>query len=414
MKKKKVSFAMLLLAASALGVIAGYVVGEPIAVIKPLGTLFTRLLFMLVPGLVFFSIASSFANIADIRKLSKWAGKIIGWFMLTTVIGTVIGTATGLFFKPGQGITLPDASYEVTKVSAQNYIEWIPSNAFGALADGNIIQIVFFAIFAGIAIVLMKNESHKDFLKTMLNAGQDLFLTIIKYVMYYAPIGIFALMASSVAAFKGSLLSEMSSFLTAYTVAFVLHIILVYFVMFWAITKLNPFTFFKKALPALITAFATTSSAGTMPVSLQATKDMGVDEELADFGIPLGVTFNMDSMALEIPLYIMLGMYAIGANPTVPQILQFVLLGVLFSIGCAGVPGGGIAIAVILVNTFGLPVEIVGWIAAVFFYLDVTGTAINVWGDMISTTIAAKTEGMLDEKKYNSIAAVGDTNSKAA
>ena len=123
MKKKKVSFAMLLLGASALGVLAGYVIGEPIAVIKPLGTLFTRLLFMLVPGLVFFSIASSFANIADIRKLSKWAGKIIGWFMLTTLIGTVIGTVTGLFFQPGKGITLPEASYEVTKVSAQNYIE---------------------------------------------------------------------------------------------------------------------------------------------------------------------------------------------------------------------------------------------------------------------------------------------------
>lgn len=401
MKKRKVSFAMLLLLASVLGLIAGYVFGEPIAVIKPLGTLFTRLLFMLVPGLVFFSIASSFANIADIRKLSKWAGKIIGWFLLTTVIGTIIGTATGLIFKPGMGIRLPEASYEVTEISAQNYIEWIPKNAFEALAQGNIIQIVFFAIFVGIAIVLMKNETHKTFLKTMLNSGQDLFLTIIKYVMYYAPIGIFALMASSVAAFKGSMLSEMTSFLTAYTVAFVLHVVLVYFVLFWVVTKLNPFTFFKKALPALITAFATTSSAGTMPVSLQSTKDMGVDEELADFGIPLGVTFNMDSMALEIPLYIMLGMYAVGANPSVAQIFQFVLLGVLFSVGCAGVPGGGIAIAVILVNTFGLPVEVVGWIAAVFFYLDVTGTAMNVWGDMLSTTIAAKTEGMLDTEKFN-------------
>ena len=402
MKKIKFNFAKMLLIAAVLGIGAGYFIGEPISVILPLGTIFTRLLFMLVPGLVFFSIASSFANIADIRKLSQWAGKIIGWFIMTTVIGTVLGTIMGLIFKPGRGLKLPEASYEITKISAKNFIEWLPGNAFASFAEGNIIQIVFFAIFVGIAIVVMPTEKYKNALRNGLNAGQELFLTIIKYVMYYAPIGIFALMATSVATFKGSLLKEMSSFLAAYSIAFLLHIILVYFIMFWIITKLNPFTFVKKAMPALITAFATTSSAGTMPVTLECIKNMGVNDEIADFGVPLGVTFNMDSMALEIPLYIMLGFYAMGINPTFAQVVQFVLLGVLFSIGTAGVPGGGIAIAVILVNTFGLPVQIVGWIAAVFFYLDVTGTAINVWGDMVSVTIAAKKEGMLDIEKFNS------------
>lgn len=402
MKKIKFNFAKALLIAAIAGLIAGFVVGEPISIISPLGTIFTRLLFMLVPGIVFFSIASSFANIGDIKKLSKWAGKIIGWFLITTVIGTLIGTVLGLIFKPGTGLEIPEASYEVTKITAQNFIEWLPDNAFGALAEGNIIQIVFFAIFAGIAIVVMPTEKYKNFLIDALNAGQELFLTIIKYVMYYAPIGIFALMATSVADFKGSLLKEMSSFLAAYTIAFVLHIVIVYILLFWAITKLNPFTFIKKASPAIITAFATTSSAGTLPVTLESTKAMGVEDEIADFGIPLGVTFNMDSMAVEIPLYIMLGFYAVGYSPTFGQLIQFVLLGVLFSIGTAGVPGGGLAIAVILVNTFGLPVEVVGWIGAVFFYLDVTGTAINIWGDMVCTTIVAKTEGMLDNAKFNS------------
>lgn len=402
MKKIKFNFAKALLLAAVSGLIVGYIVGEPISVISPLGSVFTRLLFMLVPGLVFFSIASSFANIGDVKKLSKWAGKIIGWFLITTVIGTLIGTAVGLIFKPGTGLEIPEASYEITKISAQNFIEWLPDNAFGALAEGNIIQIVFFAIFTGIAIVIMPTEKYKNFLRDTLNAGQELFLTIIKYVMYYAPIGIFALMATSVASFKGALLKEMSSFLIAYSIAFILQIVLVYMLMFWVITKLNPFTFIKKGFPALITAFATTSSAGTLPVTLECTKDMGVDDEIADFGIPLGVTFNMDSMAVEIPLYIMLGFYAVGFNPTFGQLIQFVLLGVLFSIGTAGVPGGGLAIAVILVDTFGLPVEIVGWIGAVFFYLDVTGTAMNIWGDMVSTTIVAKTEGMLDEAKFYS------------
>jgi Na+/H+-dicarboxylate symporter len=121
-----------------------------------------------------------------------------------------------------------------------------------------------------------------------------------------------------------------------------------------------------------------------------------VSDELSNFGIPLGVTFNMDSMAIEIPLYIMLGMYAIGTNPNIVDLFQFVLLGVLFSIGCAGVPGGGLAIATILIQAFNLPTQIVAWIAAIFAYLDVTGTAINVWGDMVCTTIVAKTEGLLE------------------
>ena len=402
MKKIKFNFAKALLLAAVFGLIVGYIVGEPISVISPLGSVFTRLLFMLVPGLVFFSIASSFANIGDVKKLTKWAGKIIGWFLITTVIGTLIGTSVGLIFKPGTGLEIPEASYEITKISAQNFIEWLPDNAFGALAEGNIIQIVFFAIFTGTAIVIMPTEKYKNFLRDTLNAGQELFLTIIKYIMYYAPIGIFALMATSVASFKGALLKEMSSFLIAYSIAFILQIVIVYMLMFWVITKLNPFTFIKKGFPALITAFATTSSAGTLPVTLECTKDMGVNDEIADFGIPLGVTFNMDSMAIEIPLYIMLGFYAVGFNPTFGQLVQFVLLGVLFSIGTAGVPGGGLAIAVILVDTFGLPVEVVGWIGAVFFYLDVTGTAMNIWGDMVSTTIVVRTEGMLDEVKFYS------------
>lgn len=134
---------------------------------------------------------------------------------------------------------------------------------------------------------------------------------------------------------------------------------------------------------------------------LKVFKDCGVDDEIADFGVPLGVTFNMDSMAIEIPLYIMLGMFAIGQTPNIGNLILFVVMGIAFSIGCAGVPGGGLAIAVILVNAFGLPVEVVAWIAAIFFWLDITGTAMNIWGDAVCTTVVAKSEGMLDVDKFN-------------
>lgn len=401
LKKIFKNFAVLLLVSAVLGIIVGIIFGEKAAVLSPFGTVFTRLLGMTVPVLVFFSISSSFANIGDAKKLTRWAGKVIGFFLLTTFIGTIIGIICGLIFKPGQGLTLPDAEYEVTAITAQMFIDWLPSNAVGCLAEGNTIQIVFLSIFVGLATVFMPDGKSKEFLVNLLNAGQDLCLQIIKGIMYYAPIGIFALMAASISSLQGSFLGEMTNFLLAVTIGFAVHIAICYFGMIKFIAKLSPIKFTKKLFPALITAFSTTSSAGTMPVTLQCTKDIGVEDEVADFGIPLGVTFNMDSMAVEIPLYIMLGMYAVGTAPNVGQLILFALMGVAFSIGCAGVPGGGLAIAVILVNAFGLPVEVVGWIAAVFFYLDVTGTTMNIWGDAVCTTIVAKSEGLFDEDKFN-------------
>jgi len=401
---KKISdhFAVTLLLAVVVGVILGSIMGESVSMLAPLGKIFTRLLSMLVPVLVLFSIASSFANIGDARKMTKWGGKVIGWFIVTTTVATLLGIACGLFFKPGMGLAISGEAQQVTKISVDNFISWLPDSFLGCIADKNTIQIVFLAIFIGIAVVCMKDGKSKDTLKSFLNAGQDLILQIVKGVMYYAPIGIAALTATSVVSMKGSLLSEMAGFLSAYSVAFVLQVLLCYFVMLKIIGKVNPFRFTRKLLPAIITAFTTTSSASTMPVTLECVKDMGVDDEVADFGIPLGVTFNMDSMGLEIPLYIMLGMYAIGQNPTFGNLLLFVVMGIAFSVGCAGVPGGGLAIAVILVNAFGLPTQVVAWIAAVFFFLDTTGTAMNIWGDACCSLIVARTEGLLDETKFNS------------
>lgn len=401
-KKLTSNFAVVMLLAAILGFAAGMIVGEPIGVIKPLGTIFSRLLSMLVPLLVFFSISSAFANIGDAKKLGKWAGKVIGWFMITTIIGAVIGIIVGFIFRPGEGLSLPHATYEATEITADTFIEWLPSNALGCLAEGNTIQIVFLSLFVGLAAVFMKDGKEKEAVKTFLNSAQALVLQIVKGIMYYAPIGIFALMASSIADIRGALIVELSSFLACLTTGFIVHILLCYILLFAAVTRLNPFKFIKKLAPALITACSTCSSSATMPVTLNCMKDAGVDEEITSFGIPLGVTFNMDAQALEVPVEIMLGMFAVGITPNLSQLVMFVLLAIVFSIGCAGIPGSGIAIAVILCNTFGLPTEVVAWIAAVFFYIDVWGTTINVWGDAVSTAITARTEGLLDIEKFNS------------
>lgn len=394
-------FARCLLVSVLVGIALSFVMGEQVVILKPLGTVFTRLLVMVVPVLVFFSIASSFASIGDVSKLKRWASKIIGWFVLSMLIASIIGITMGLIFKPGLGIELTSSDFKFTEVTVDMFIEWLPKNFLGAIAEGNIIQIVFLAIFVGIAVVTMPDGKHKSFLTETLDSGQALVLTIVKGIMYYAPIGIAALMATSIGELKGSFVTQMANFLMAYTIAFVVQVILVYFVLLYTVGKINPFSFTKRLLPALITAFTTTSSAATLPVNIKCLKDMGVDEEMTNFGLPLGVTFNMDSMGIEVPLYIMLGMYAIGLSPSIGELFLFAIMGVIFSVGCAGVPGGGLAIATILVSAFGLPTEVVAWIAAIFVYLDVTGTPMNIWGDAVCTAIVASKENKIDWNKMN-------------
>ncbi|NLU25034.1 MAG: dicarboxylate/amino acid:cation symporter [Clostridiales bacterium] len=400
-KKMREHFALTLLISVVVGLILGLILGDKAAVLAPFGTVFTRLLKMVVPVLVLFSISSSFANIADAKKLARFGGKTIGWFVITTTCAAILGIVMGLIFQPGAGLQISGEAVDAVSVSVDDYIAWLPENFLGCISNGDTIQIVFLSIFIGIAVVCMKNNDSKLSVKNFLNSGMELVLTIIQGIMYYAPIGVAALTATSIASMKGALVSEMGSFLIAYTLAFVLQVVLCYFVLLRVVGKVNPFRFTKKLFPAIITAFTSTSSAATLPLTMKCTKDMGVSKEVADFGVPLGCTFNMDSMGLEIPLYIMLGMFAVGQHPSFGNLIMFVLFGIVFSIGCAGVPGGGLAIAVILINAFGLPTQVVAMISAVFFYLDCTGTAMNIWGDAVCSVIVARTEGVFDDAKFN-------------
>lgn len=397
-------FALVLLISVAVGVVLGLALGDSASVLKPLGTIFTRLLVMMVPVLVLFSISSSFANIGDAKKLSRWGGKVILWFLFTTFIAIVLGIICGFIFQPGVGAEIAGyESVEATGVSVDDYIEWLPANFLGCIAEGDTVQIVFLAMFIGIAVVTMKDtDETKSAITRFLNHGMNLTLKIIQGIMYYAPIGIMGLTASGVSSMKDSFMETMGSFLIAYTVAWVAQVLLCYFGLLAVVGKVNPFRFTKKMFPALITAFTTTSSSGTLPMTLKCTKDLGVDDEVADFGIPLGCTFNMDSMGILIPLYIFLGMGVIGQTPAVGDLFIMVVMGIAFSVGCAGVPGGGIAIAAILIEAFGLPTECVGWIAACFFYIDVLGTPMNIWGDSVCSLIVSKGEGLFDMEKFNS------------
>ena len=192
------------------------------------------------------------------------------------------------------------------------FIDVCPKTSWdgGCIAEGNTIQIVFLSIFVGIAVVMMPNGKSKTFLTNILSSSEDLILQIVKGIMYYAPIGVAALMATSIGELKGAFVTQMGSFLAAYSIAFVLQVAIVYFLLLYVVGKINPFRFTRKMFPALITAFTTTSSAATLPVNLRCVKEMGVDKEMTDFGLPQGLHSIWILWGLK-SLYIMLGMYAV-------------------------------------------------------------------------------------------------------
>lgn len=162
LKKIRENFALTLLISVVVGLILGFALGDKAAVLAPIGTVFTRLLKMMVPILVLFSISSAFANIADAKKLARFGGKTIGWFVCTTTVASIIGIVMGLIFKPGQGLQITGEAVEDVAVSIDDYIAWLPENFLGCIAEGNTVQIVFLAIFVGIAVVCMKNDESQS------------------------------------------------------------------------------------------------------------------------------------------------------------------------------------------------------------------------------------------------------------
>ncbi|WP_408008685.1 dicarboxylate/amino acid:cation symporter [Pseudalkalibacillus sp. A8] len=365
-------------------------------VFGPVGTIFLNLIKMLVVPIVFFSIALGAAGIGDPKKLGRIGGKTIGYFLITTTVAIVIGLGLAYLIQPGAGggfDTQGQANFKAEEAPpvVDTLLNIIPTNPIDAMAKGDMLQIIAFAIFVGFAVAVL-GEKTKG-VRRLLEEGNDILMYLVNIVMILAPYGAFALIASAVGSFGLDALQAMGLYFGTVLLALLLHAIITYGTAVSTLGKMNPLKFFKSFAPAMSVAFSTSSSSGTLPVSMKtAQENLNVPKQISSFVQPLGATINMDGTAIMqgVATVFIAQVYAVDLSLT--QLITVVLTAVLASIGTAGVPGVGLIMLAMVLKQVGLPVEAIGLVLGVDRLLDMTRTAVNITGDASCAVIVAKSE----------------------
>lgn len=402
--KKRLHLTMQIL----IGLIAGIIVGIILNLaglasiadtyIKPFGTLFLNLIKMVIVPLVFASLVMGACGLGDIRKVGRIGGKTIVYFLLTTACAVVLGLVIGKLFNVGNGLTLPaDATYEapVPENFVTTLLNIIPTNPFNALVQGNMLQVIAFALFVGVGIAIVGQKA--EAFKNGMDGFAEVMYAIIGGIMKLAPYAVFALIIPVVASQGAAVLGPLFMLILAVYIACALHAIIVYSTTVKVLGKFSPIKFFKLAAPAMLFAYTTASSSATLPFTMEASRKMGVPQEIRSFVLPLGATVNMDGTAAFQGICALFVAAVYGINLTLGQMVMIVLSATLASIGTAGVPGAGTVMLGMVLTTVGLPLEAIAIIMGVERILDMARTCINVTGDMACAVVVAHTEGELIE-----------------
>jgi len=395
--------------------------------IGPFGTIFVNLLKLIAVPLVLASLVVGVSSLNDMAKLSRMGGKTIGIYLITTILAITIGLTIVNVMQPGK--TLPEetrtllmesysenlegrdeAAQELREQSPlQFFVDIVPVNVINATSDNsNMLQVVFIAIILGIGIInipVQKGQVLINFFDSL----NDVIIKIVDLIMETAPYGVFALMATVIVDLAGDDLTQALVLLRAlgwYSLAvvfgLVLHVFIVYFSLFKVFSKMKLSSFLKAIRPAILLGFSTSSSAATLPVTMERVeKNLGVDEEVASFVLPVGATINMDGTSLYQAVAAVFIAQALGLDLTILQQLTIVITATLASIGAAGVPGAGIIMLVIVLQAVQVPVEGIGLILGVDRILDMCRTAVNITGDAAVSVAVASSEGMLGAIHYD-------------
>ncbi len=412
-KRKKMSLTTMIL----LSLVAGIVVGIILSVVVPdgsevdniliegilyvCGQWFIRLMQMLVIPLVFCSIVCGAASMSDPKLLGKVGAGTIIMYILTTAIAVLIAIFLADIIKPGIGLDMASIVQTEPKATSTDQtlldvlINIIPTNVINSMSEGNMLQIIFFALVLGFILGrLGKKVATVNRFFTQFNA---IMMKMIGLVLRVAPIGIFCLIARTFANLGLDGILPMLSFIGTVYLGLFVQLFLVYMLLLFLMTRLNPFHFLHKFLPVMLFAFSTSSSNATIPLNMETLeKKVGVDPKVTSFTIPLGATINMGGTAIMQGAAVVFIAQAFGIELTAVQLLTVVLTAVTASIGTAGVPGVGTIMLAMVFNSVGLPAEGVAMIMGIDRILDMGRTAINITGDAVVTTIMAKLAGMIN------------------
>lgn len=399
---KKIKLTTKVLIGFILGVVLGIIFQEKILFIKIIGDIFLALIKMVVVPMVFFSIISGITNITDINRLKRVGIKIILIYVLTTAIAGFIGLGVVHLIKPGVGFVLDTAVEGTVEAAAMpsvtdTIISMFPTNIIDSMAKGQMMPIIIFCGFFGVAMTMLQGKVNH--VRDFINEATEVMYQITAIVMSFSPYGVCALMACTIGQYGVKVFGPLAKFifcdyLNCFIIVFVMYAILLTF-----FGKVKFTYFLKKILPLWAVTASTTSSSGSLPVTMRITHDdFKVEEELYGFSLPLGATINMNAGGAYYGLAVVFAAQIYGIPMTFAQEVLVVMLSTIISVGSPGIPGGGIVMTTMLLTTMGLPADIMGMIAGIYKIIDIAHTTINCTGDVVGTIVVARSEGMIHDK----------------
>lgn len=367
-------------------------------------TIFINLLKMLIVPLIFFSLVSGISSLNNLSSLGKITSKTIALYLATTAIAVSLSLFIGTIFKPGSGysssISVAPESLPQSQSVFETIVNIFPSNILEAMANNEMLAVVFFSILFGLA--LSKTNHLTDNLSNSFEKLNTVFMQLVITVISFAPIGVFCLIGKFVIVDGLDVFQEAFKYVVLLIAVLIIHAFVTYTVILKLFTTISIKRFFVKMKDVAIFAFSTSSSAATIPVTLKTVQDeLGVNKNVASFVVPVGATINMDGTAIMQGMATVFIAQMSGIDLTLIQYIQVVLLAVVASIGAAAVPSAGTITLVLILQQFGLPLEAIGIILAVDRILDMLRTSVNVTGDAAVSCIVAESEGMLDKNIFN-------------
>lgn len=368
-------------------------------IINVIGNGFTKAIKMMVVPLVFVSLVCGVSAMEDIKKLGRIGFKTMGFYLMTTAVAICISLALGVLLKPGAGLDLGTVASQSTTIAknqtlSEIILNMIPSNPIEAFAKGEMLQIIFFAMLTGVSISLVGEKAKP--LKKLFECANEVCMKMVSVIMMFAPFGVFALITNTFSTVGADAIGSLVKYILVVLFGLLLHVVVVYGGALKVFTKVSFIGFVRKFSKVAAVTFSTASSNASVPVSLELMEEMGVSKSIRSFTIPMGATINMDGTAIMQGVAALFIAQVYGIHLGINDMLTIVLTATLASVGTAGVPGVGMIMLSMVLQSVGLPLEGIGLIMGVERIIDMFRTTVNVMGDNTCTLVVASSEKELE------------------
>ena len=385
-EKKPMPLAMKIFIALVLAIIAGMLLQDHAEFaneyIKPFGTIFLNLVKFIVGPIVLFSIMSGVVSLSDVRKVGSIGGTTVIYYFCTTAVATAIGLLFANIFKKYYPVlSTSSLSYEAPEASKPMdvVVGIFPSNFLAPIAESNMLQVIVMALLIGFAIILLGEKAEATI--EGLERWNSIFMKVMEMILELSPIGVFCLLCPVIASNGPKVIGSLAMVLLTAYIGYLIHAVCVYSMTVKVLGGVSPLEFFKKMLPAILFAFSSASSVGTLPLNLDCTEKLGASREVASFVLPLGATINMDGTAIYQGVCAIFIASCYGIDLTLGQMVTIVLTATLASVGTAGVPGAGMIMLAMVLTSVGLPIDGIALVAGVDRIFDMGRTTLNITGD---------------------------------